>query len=117
MARQKEQEIGKQTRQALVENEALSKTVERLQRRDFGKVRRLKRAITSRLSPSSVLVDNAISFVAGQRYSRSLVMADLRLQGAAGVWTSLKIWIRSTPYFKSFCVFAFAEKHNSLFTV
>lgn len=31
-AQQKEQEIGKQTRQALMENDALSRTVERLQK-------------------------------------------------------------------------------------
>lgn len=39
LAQHKEQEIGKQTRQALLENDALSKTVERLRRKDFGDVR------------------------------------------------------------------------------
>lgn len=39
LAQHKEQEIGKQTRQALLENDALSKTVERLRRNDFGDVR------------------------------------------------------------------------------
>lgn len=58
-AQHKEQEIGKQTRQALLENDALSRTVERLQR-SFGGAGKASLAVEKKIARSKIFVTDRI---------------------------------------------------------